>query len=99
MVATNISMANIPYWGVLPMMYTNYGGDTQISTVEPYQGYNIGLAFNPIAQQSWGIPGIGFGMGMGMPGINVQAITAQAQAMVGQALNQLTRQKQDFKQK
>ena len=89
MVATNLSMANIPYWGMLPMMYTNYGGDTQISTVEPYQSYNIGLAFNPIAQQSWGMQGVNACTAI-TPQVNVQAIAKEVQAMVGQALNQMT---------
>jgi len=46
---TDASFANAPFWGVLPMGMTNYGGDTQIFTVEPYQNYNIGLALNSLA--------------------------------------------------
>ncbi len=52
--ATNNTFANIPYYGCLPMMQTNFGGDLQLCTIEPYAGYNIGYNLNPVAQQTWG---------------------------------------------
>ena len=52
--ATNNTFANIPYYGCLPMMQTNFGGDLQLCTIEPYTGYNIGYNLNPVAQQTWG---------------------------------------------
>ena len=52
--ATNNTFVNIPYYGCLPMMQTNFGGDFQLCTIEPYAGYNIGYNLNPVAQQTWG---------------------------------------------
>lgn len=52
--ATNNTFANIPYYGCLPMMQTNFGGDLQLCTIEPYTGYNTGYNLNPVAQQTWG---------------------------------------------
>ena len=52
--ATNNTFANIPFYGCLPMMQTNFGGDLQLCTIEPYAGYNIGYNLNPVAQQTWG---------------------------------------------
>lgn len=89
MAATNMSIANIPFWGYLPMMHTNYGGDTQISTIPSYAGYNIGLNFNPIAQATWGIPGISAGQ-MPQIQVNPEAVMQQAQALLTPALNNLT---------
>lgn len=54
---TNASIANFPYINVLPMMMTNYGGDLQLTTIEPYAGYNTSIMFNGIAQQTYGTPG------------------------------------------
>lgn len=93
MAVTNASLANIPFWSQLPMMYTNYGGDTQISTIPSYAGYNLGLSFNPIAQQTWGFPG-GFNSSQVLPnaGIDQGAVLRQAQSLLAPALNQLTSQ-------
>lgn len=41
-----ISQANAPYWGVLPMGITNFGGDTQVSTVPDCSSGQIGLMLN-----------------------------------------------------
>ncbi len=90
MAVTNMSLANIPFWGCLPMMHTNYGGDTQISTIPSYAGYNIGLSFNPMAQATWGMPGLSMGQFPQMPPINQQAVIAGAQALLTPALNNLT---------
>lgn len=54
--ATNLSYPNIAYSSVLPTMYTNYAGDLQVTNIDPYGGYNLGLMFNNVAQQTWGIP-------------------------------------------
>ncbi len=93
MAVTNASLANIPFWSQLPMMYTNYGGDTQISTIPSYAGYNLGLSFNPIAQQTWGFPG-GFNSSQVLPnaGVDQGAVLRQAQSLLAPALNQLTSQ-------
>ena len=93
MAVTNASLANIPFWAQLPMMYTNYGGDTQISTIPSYAGYNLGLSFNPIAQQTWGLSG-GFNTSQVLPsaGVDQAAVLRGAQALLTPALNQLTSQ-------
>ena len=74
------------------MMYTNYGGDIQISTIPPYTGYNLGLSFNPAAQATWGTVGFTNNPIMPTPQINQQAVVEQAQALLTPALNQLTSQ-------
>lgn len=89
MTATNMSIANIPFWGCLPMIHTNYGGDTQIATIPSYAGYNIGLNFNPVAQATWGIPGMSAGQFPQIQ-INPEAVMQQAQALLTPALNNLT---------
>lgn len=52
--ATNNTFANIPFYNYLPMMQTNFGGDLQLCTIEPYAGYNLSYGLNPVAQQTWG---------------------------------------------
>ena len=101
MVATNLSYANMPYWGCLPIMHTNFGGDTQICTIEPYSAYNLGYSLNPFAQQSWGpmggsiwncyaaSPYGGGGGGCSSPAMQ-EAIVRGAQQLLAPALNNLT---------
>lgn len=89
MAVTNMSIANMPFWGCLPMMYTNYGGDTQLSTIPSYTGYNIGLSFNPAAQATWGMPGLSATQ-FPQVQVNQDAIMQQAQALLAPALNNLT---------
>lgn len=72
---TNLSYANLPYWNQLPMVVTNYGGDTQVSTIPEYASGRFGMTMNPIAQQQFGIP---------MP--SVQDLT---QAYLNPAVNQM----------
>lgn len=48
--ATNNTFANIPYYGYLPMMQTNFGGDLQLCTIDPEYHYNLGYNLNPVAQ-------------------------------------------------
>ena len=72
---TNLSYANLPYWNQLPMTVTNYGGDTQVSTIPEYASGRIGMTMNPIAQQQFG---------MGIP--SVQDLT---QSYLNPAMNQM----------
>ncbi len=72
---TNLSYANLPYWNQLPMTVTNYGGDTQVSTIPEYASSRIGMTMNPIAQQQFG---------MSMP--SVQDL---AQSYLNPAMNQM----------
>ena len=39
---TNLSYANLPYWGILPMGVTNYGRDTQVFTIPEYASGQYG---------------------------------------------------------
>lgn len=41
-----ISQANAPFWNVLPMGISNFGGDTQVSTVPDCGSGQIGIMFN-----------------------------------------------------
>ena len=52
--ATNNTFANIPYYGYLPMMQTNFGGDLQLCTIDPEYHYNLGYNLNSVAQQMLG---------------------------------------------
>lgn len=72
---TNLSYANLPYWNQLPMTVTNYGGDTQVSTIPEYASGRIGMTMNQIAQQQFG---------MSMP--SVQDLT---QSYLNPAMNQM----------
>lgn len=72
---TNLSYANLPYWNQLPMTVTNYGGDTQVSTIPEYASGRIGMTMNPTAQQQFG---------MGIP--SVQDLT---QSYLNPAMNQM----------
>lgn len=72
---TNLSYANLPYWNQLPMTVTNYGGDTQVSTIPEYASGKIGMTMNQIAQQQFG---------MGIP--SVQDLT---QSYLNPAMNQM----------
>jgi len=47
---TNVGMANIPYWSILPMGMSNYGGDVQIYDIPEYVNSRIGMMLNPMAQ-------------------------------------------------
>lgn len=95
MVATNLSYANMPFYNYLPMMYTNFGGDTQICTIEPYSAYNFGYSLNPVAQQTWGTLGTGSIFGClpsgAIGGSSMQeAIVRGAQQLLAPALNNMT---------
>lgn len=92
MAVTNASIANIPFWPYLPMMYTNYGGDQQISTIPSYIGYNLGMSFNPAAQATWGNPMINAGQQIPSANVDQGAILRTAQGLLAPALNQLTSQ-------
>ena len=55
---TNQGIANLPFWPYLPMMYTNFGGDIQLSTIESYNSNPLFAMFNPIGAHAAGFPGI-----------------------------------------
>ena len=83
---TNASIANFPYINVLPMMMTNYGGDLQLTTIEPYAGYNTQILFNGPAQQSYGVPGF---VNSPYMTADMGAIQASASAMAQSNLAQI----------
>ena len=90
---TNASIANFPYINVLPMMMTNYGGDLQLTTIEPYAGYNTSIMFNGIAQQTYGTPGFVNSPFMTVDmGAIQQSAAASSQAMLAQIYNQYASQ-------
>ena len=80
--ATNLSFPNMMYSGVLPTMYTNYGGDLQVTNMDPYGGYNLGLMFNPIAQQTWGMSSLFANNFMTNPSDITAAAAQQAQSLL-----------------
>lgn len=89
MAVTNTSYANIPFWNILPMGVTNYGGDTQIFTVPDYVGGPIGMYLNPLAQAQ---VNTGFypGLNLQQPQISQDAINNMANAMLYPVLNRMT---------
>ena len=80
--ATNLSYPNMAYSGLLPTMYTNYGGDLQVTNINPYGGYNLGIMFNPIAAQTWGMPSIFSNAGMSAGTQDLSAATQRAQSIL-----------------
>ncbi len=105
--ATNNTFANIPYYGCLPMMQTNFGGDIQLCTIEPYAGYNLSYGLNPVAQQTWGGGSIfnttnpfnscnssGISSGIPTPGTPAfnESVRRGASQIVGNILNTMTSQ-------
>lgn len=88
MAVTNESYANLPYWNILPMGVTNYGGDMQVYTIPDYVGGSIGMALNPVAQAqlgNTGYPGLNL-----TPQIDSTAVQNQANSFLYPALNKLT---------
>ncbi|MCM1339219.1 MAG: transglycosylase SLT domain-containing protein [Muribaculaceae bacterium] len=69
MAITGAGMANLGYFGILPMGISNYGGDTQVYNIPQYASSNVNLCFNPMAQMSLGNA---FGGGMGIQPLNLQ---------------------------
>ena len=45
-----VSIANMPFWGYLPMGTTNFGGDFQVFTIDPQSFAPIGCSLNFPAQ-------------------------------------------------
>ena len=88
---TNIGLANLPYWNFLPMMYTNFGGDIQLSTIEPYNNNPLNAVLNPMAQMSWGIAGLSEGFSM-FPQVNQGSASALAQQWLTPTYNQMASQ-------
>lgn len=88
MALTNLSYANLPFWNILPMGVTNYGGDTQIFTVPDYIGGQIGMYLNPAAQAQMNS---GFYPGLNLqPQIDQEAVNNMANAMLYPVLNKMT---------
>lgn len=88
MSVTNQSYANLPFWNILPMGVTNYGGDMQVFTIPDYIGGNIGMHLNPAAQAqlgNTGYPGLNL-----TPQINPEAVQNMANSFLYPALNKLT---------
>jgi len=46
MAFTNVSYANMPFWGILPMGMSNYGGDVQVFNMPEYTYRPVSLLFN-----------------------------------------------------
>ena len=89
MAVTNTSYANIPFWNILPMGITNYGGDTQIFTVPDFLGGQIGMYLNPAAQTQM-YSGFYPGLNLQQPTINQDAVNNLANAMLYPVLNRMT---------
>ena len=87
--ATNLSYPNMAFSGVLPTMYTNYGGDIQVTNIDPYGGYNLGILFNPIAQQTWGLPSITSNAGMTAPTDCTAEAAQNAQSILSPIYNRM----------
>lgn len=47
-----LSFANMPFWNVLPMGVSNFGGDTQVFTIPEYATGRIGTYLNTLGQAS-----------------------------------------------
>ncbi len=82
---TPASYGNIPFYGVLPMGISNYGGDTQIYSVPDYSSNSIGLNLNTPAQLQLAQDSIGMG-GMNI-GINMPSVSELADAMYNAGMN------------
>ena len=90
---TNLSYANLPYWNQLPMTVTNYGGDTQVSTIPKYASGRIGMGIPSVQDltQSYLNPA------MNQMANTVIRATQQAIAATKQGLNAAL-QKKDLKE-
>lgn len=85
---TNISYANMPFWGFLPMGITNFGGDTQVFTIPEYASGQIGLLLNPMAQAAInGTSSIPWGVQI--PSVNPDSVSNYAKNLVNPVLNNL----------
>lgn len=56
---SSVGMANLGYWGVLPMGISNYGGDVQVYNIPDYTNTNLYLGFNDMALNSLNSPFLG----------------------------------------
>jgi len=83
---TAASYGNIPFYSILPMGISNYGGDTQVYAVPDYTTRTIGLNLNTPAQlQLAQNSSIGMG-GMNL-GINMPTVDELADAMYNAGMN------------
>lgn len=89
MAVTNESYANLPYWDILPMGVTNYGGDMQIYTIPDYVGGSIGVELNSAAKAQLGNTGYP-GLDLTPPQVSQEAIQAGANKLLYPALNKIT---------
>ena len=46
MAMDGVTIGNVPFWGYLPMGITNFGGDTQVFTIEPWNAAPISMTMN-----------------------------------------------------
>ncbi len=60
------TLGNIPFWNVLPMMSSNWGGHFQVTPYETYDPSTLQIMFSPIAAQMTGTYGFGGIYGSGM---------------------------------
>ncbi len=83
---TAASYGNLPFYGVLPMGISNYGGDRQIYSVPDYSSRQISLNLNVPAQLQLAQCSEG-GMGGMNIGINMPSVSELADAMYNAGMN------------
>lgn len=87
------SLANYFYSPFLPMMYTNYGGDIQITNVNPSDYYNdVNIWFNPAAQWALSQGQNPWMQTPWCPSVSQNSIIEGAQRLLAPELNKLTSQ-------
>ena len=83
-----VGMANMGFWGCLPMGISNYGGDIQLYTVQDYQRAPIGLCLNQQAQMQFACNWGGGGGGV-IPSLNLPDVDTLAKAFLAPAMESL----------
>ncbi len=86
---TPASYANSRYQNYLPLMYSWYGGDSQVTLVTPPLQYMPGCTFNGLAAQYTGTYAMPYGMSGGAPSINQNDIRESVRGNVEQAQNSM----------
>ncbi len=87
------SLANHFYSPFLPMMYTNYGGDVQVTNINPNDYYNdINVWYNPAAQWALSQGPNPWMQTPWSPSVSQDSIIAGAQRLLAPELNKLTSQ-------
>ncbi len=82
------SFANTAFYNYLPLQYTNYGGDFQVSLVTPPPDFMAPCTYNYLGQQITGTTGIYPGFGGDQPSVGATNVSGA----VEQALNIQTSQ-------